>query len=79
MTSCGSNQRSGSLSSGSCPDGSENVDGKVVVVITGERGDRDSDDGKRVLEMAMGGDGGEDRDGSGGHGDGDGLEMVTVV
>lgn len=42
------------LSSGSCPDGSENVDGKVVVVITGERGDRDSDDGKRVLEMAMG-------------------------
>ena len=54
MTSCGSNQRSGSLSSGSCPDGSENVDGKVVVVITGERGDRDSDDGKRVLEMAMG-------------------------
>lgn len=39
------------LSSGSCPDGSENVDGKVVV---GERGDRDSDDGKRVLEMAMG-------------------------
>ena len=23
------------LSSGSCPDGSENVDGKVVVVITG--------------------------------------------